>query len=100
MIWKSHGITPRSSILSLLVSLLAQSGIGPISSTRASSTNSHTYHLASSSLMLTSNLNPGGRIEMIDILYPLQSDDGTLTKDSASLRWSELLLDIFTKNNT
>ncbi|KAH7251368.1 S-adenosyl-L-methionine-dependent methyltransferase [Fusarium tricinctum] len=46
------------------------------------------------------NLNPGGRIEMIDILYPLQSDDGTLTKDSASFRWSELLLDIFTKNNT
>jgi hypothetical protein len=50
--------------------------------------------------MLTRNLNPGGRIEMIDILYPLQSDDDTLTKDSASFRWSELLLDIFTKNNT
>lgn len=50
--------------------------------------------------MLTRNLNPGGRIEMIDILYPLRSDDGTLTKDSASFKWSELLLDIFTKNNT
>jgi hypothetical protein len=36
---------------------------------------------------------------MIDILYPLQSDDGTLTKDSAAFKWSELLLDIFTKNN-
>ncbi|KAH6963207.1 methyltransferase [Fusarium avenaceum] len=46
------------------------------------------------------NLNPGGRIEMIDILYPLQSDDGTLTKDSTSFKWSELLLDIFTRNNT
>ncbi|KAI6765901.1 hypothetical protein HG530_006971 [Fusarium avenaceum] len=46
------------------------------------------------------NLNPGGRIEMIDILYPLRSDDGTLTKDSASFKWSELLLDVFTKNNT
>ncbi|RKL19265.1 hypothetical protein BFJ68_g3539 [Fusarium oxysporum] len=44
------------------------------------------------------NLNPGGRIEMIDIIYPLLSDDDTLTKDSALSRWSELLHDIFTKN--
>ncbi|CAG7558981.1 unnamed protein product [Fusarium equiseti] len=44
------------------------------------------------------NLNPGGRIEMIDIVYPLLSDDGSLTKDSALSKWSELLHDIFTKN--
>lgn len=44
------------------------------------------------------NLNPGGRIEMIDIIYPLLSDDGTLTKDSALSKWSGLLHDIFTKN--
>ncbi|RBA14309.1 hypothetical protein FPRO05_03101 [Fusarium proliferatum] len=44
------------------------------------------------------NLNPGGRIEMIDIIYPLLSDDGTLTKDSALCKWSDLLHDIFTKN--
>ncbi|KAF5633004.1 methyltransferase [Fusarium sp. NRRL 25303] len=44
------------------------------------------------------NLNPGGRIEMIDIIYPLLSDDGTLTKDSALSKWSDLLHDIFTKN--
>jgi hypothetical protein len=44
------------------------------------------------------NLNPGGRIEMIDIVYPLLSDDGSLTKDSALFKWSELLHDIFTKN--
>ncbi|EWZ30555.1 hypothetical protein FOCG_07702 [Fusarium oxysporum f. sp. radicis-lycopersici 26381] len=44
------------------------------------------------------NLNPGGRIEMIDIIYPLLSDDDTLTKDSALSKWSELLHDIFTKN--
>ncbi|KAF5973508.1 methyltransferase [Fusarium bulbicola] len=44
------------------------------------------------------NLNPGGRIEMIDIIYPLLSDDDTITKDSALSKWSELLHDIFTKN--
>ncbi|RKL32830.1 hypothetical protein BFJ72_g10330 [Fusarium proliferatum] len=44
------------------------------------------------------NLNPGGRIEMIDIVYPLLSDDGTLTKNSALCKWSDLLHDIFTKN--
>ncbi|KAI7759014.1 hypothetical protein LZL87_010009 [Fusarium oxysporum] len=37
-------------------------------------------------------------IEMIDIIYPLLSDDDTLTKDSALSKWSELLHDIFTKN--
>jgi hypothetical protein len=35
---------------------------------------------------------------MIDIIYPLLSDDDTLTKDSALSKWSELLHDIFTKN--
>ncbi|KAL4726553.1 hypothetical protein ACLX1H_005440 [Fusarium chlamydosporum] len=44
------------------------------------------------------NLNPGGRIEMIDIVYPLLSDDDSLTKHSALFKWSELLHDIFTKN--
>ncbi|KAF4339727.1 hypothetical protein FBEOM_6377 [Fusarium beomiforme] len=44
------------------------------------------------------NLNPGGRIELIDIIYPLLSDDGSLTKDSALSKWSEMLHDIFTKN--
>ncbi|KAF9769135.1 hypothetical protein IL306_013497 [Fusarium sp. DS 682] len=44
------------------------------------------------------NLNPGGRIEMIDIVYPLLSDDDSLTKDSALYKWSQLLHDIFTKN--
>ncbi|KAF5549420.1 mRNA 3 end-processing YTH1 [Fusarium phyllophilum] len=44
------------------------------------------------------NLNPGGRIEMIDIIYPLLSDDDTLTKYSALSKWSALLHDIFTKN--
>ncbi|KAG8362158.1 hypothetical protein FVEN_g79 [Fusarium venenatum] len=44
------------------------------------------------------NLNPGGRIELIDIIYPLLSDDGSLAKDSALSKWSEMLHDIFTKN--
>lgn len=35
---------------------------------------------------------------MIDIIYPLLSDDDTLKKDSALSKWSELLHDIFTKN--
>jgi hypothetical protein len=35
---------------------------------------------------------------MIDIVYPLLSDDGTLTKNSALCKWSDLLHDIFTKN--
>ncbi|KAF5268762.1 hypothetical protein FOXYS1_334 [Fusarium oxysporum] len=67
---------------------------------------SESYKYASSSPVpfssslkrINSNLNPGGRIEMIDIIYPLLSDDDTLTKDSALSKWSELLHDIFTKN--
>ncbi|KAF4456666.1 hypothetical protein F53441_1222 [Fusarium austroafricanum] len=47
-----------------------------------------------------SNLNPGGKIEMIDIIYPLLSDDETLSKDSALFKWSEMLLDIFRKNGS
>ncbi|KAM0494936.1 hypothetical protein ACHAP8_008314 [Fusarium lateritium] len=35
---------------------------------------------------------------MIDIIYPLLSDDGSLAKDSALSKWSEMLHDIFTKN--
>ncbi|KAF4953755.1 hypothetical protein FGADI_5748 [Fusarium gaditjirri] len=44
------------------------------------------------------NLNHGGRIEMIDIIYLLLSDDETLTENSALNKWSEVLHDIFTKN--
>ncbi|KAF5020567.1 hypothetical protein F66182_7399 [Fusarium sp. NRRL 66182] len=42
------------------------------------------------------SLNPGGTIELIDIIYPLCSDDGTLSEDSALFKWSRLLLDAFT----
>lgn len=38
------------------------------------------------------NLNPGGWIELADI-YPITSDDGTLTKDSATHEWVTKLLD-------
>ncbi|KAF5638082.1 methyltransferase [Fusarium sp. NRRL 52700] len=38
------------------------------------------------------NLSPGGWIELADI-YPITSDDGTLTKDSATHEWVTKLLD-------
>ncbi|WZH49909.1 S-adenosyl-L-methionine-dependent methyltransferase [Fusarium acuminatum] len=38
------------------------------------------------------NLNPGGWIEVLDILPPT-SDDGTMSPDTALFRWSNLLLE-------
>ncbi|KEZ42035.1 hypothetical protein SAPIO_CDS6440 [Scedosporium apiospermum] len=35
-------------------------------------------------------LQPGGYIELSDIIFPLESDDGTLPKDSALNQWGEL----------
>jgi hypothetical protein len=43
-------------------------------------------------------LNPGGTLELIDIVYPLQSDDGTLSEESSLSKWSKMLLDGFTAN--
>ncbi|KPM43218.1 hypothetical protein AK830_g3317 [Neonectria ditissima] len=40
-------------------------------------------------------LNPGGKIEIMDIIYPPQSDDGTLSKESALHKWATLLLRTF-----
>ncbi|KAJ4315837.1 hypothetical protein N0V84_008171 [Fusarium piperis] len=48
----------------------------------------------------TANLNPGGIIELIDIIYPLTSDDGTLAEDSALYKWSTLLSSAFTVNGS
>jgi hypothetical protein len=50
------------------------------------------------SLILTcpysrSFLNPGGYLEVVDIVYPLHCDDGTLPEDSALLKWSNIMLD-------
>ncbi|KAK0630214.1 S-adenosyl-L-methionine-dependent methyltransferase [Bombardia bombarda] len=42
------------------------------------------------------SLSPGGIIELQDIIYPMQCDDGSLDKNSAIYRWSELLLQSFT----
>lgn len=36
---------------------------------------------------------PGGYIECSDVVYPIKCDDGTLTKDHALYKWSELLLE-------
>ena len=38
------------------------------------------------------NLAPGGWIELADI-YPITSDDGTLTEESATYEWVTKLLD-------
>ncbi|KAJ4012296.1 hypothetical protein NW752_007970, partial [Fusarium irregulare] len=42
------------------------------------------------------NLEAGGVIELIDCIYPMTSDDDTLSKDSALYKWSKMLLDAFT----
>ncbi|KAH6971086.1 S-adenosyl-L-methionine-dependent methyltransferase [Ilyonectria robusta] len=42
------------------------------------------------------SLNLGGTIELIDIVYPIQSDDDTLSEDSPLYKWSKLLLSAFT----
>jgi hypothetical protein len=36
---------------------------------------------------------PGGYIEVTDITFPILSDDGSLTKDSALAKWSDLMLE-------
>ncbi|KAM5359177.1 hypothetical protein ACJZ2D_014675 [Fusarium nematophilum] len=41
-------------------------------------------------------LNPGGKIEIMDIIYPPRSDDGTLSEDSPLYKWATLLLRTFT----
>ena len=41
-------------------------------------------------IWLVSALQPGGYIELSDIIFPLESDDGTLPKDSALNQWGEL----------
>lgn len=45
-------------------------------------------------------MNPGGVIEIIDIVYPVQSDDGTLTTDMPLYQWAIKLLEAFTKNGS
>lgn len=41
-------------------------------------------------------LNPGGKIEVMDIIYPPQSDDGTLSEESPLYKWATLLVQTFT----
>ncbi|KAF7556940.1 hypothetical protein G7Z17_g985 [Cylindrodendrum hubeiense] len=37
------------------------------------------------------NLSPGGYIELMDPIYPVTSDDGTVPKESAVFKWSTLM---------
>ncbi|KAJ4245732.1 hypothetical protein NW762_013856 [Fusarium torreyae] len=46
------------------------------------------------------NLNSGGVVEMIDIIYPMQSDDYSLPEGSALYKWSNLLHTAFANNGT
>lgn len=46
-------------------------------------------------LTRTSNLSPGGVIELQDIIYPMASDDGSLTETSSLKRWGVLLNEAF-----
>ncbi|KAH8750854.1 S-adenosyl-L-methionine-dependent methyltransferase [Hyaloscypha sp. PMI_1271] len=36
-------------------------------------------------------LNPGGQLEIVDIVFPIECDDGTLSKDSALMKWSNFM---------
>ncbi|KAL6408483.1 methyltransferase [Ilyonectria robusta] len=41
------------------------------------------------------SLEPGGTLELMDIIYPLESDDGTLKEEHPSYKWSVLLQEGF-----
>ena len=41
---------------------------------------------------MTSNLNPGGYIELADICFPVETIDDSLPVDSALRDWSDLML--------
>ncbi|KAH7141616.1 S-adenosyl-L-methionine-dependent methyltransferase [Dactylonectria macrodidyma] len=42
-------------------------------------------------------LEPGGTLELMDIIYPLESDDGTLKEEHPSRKWSILLQEGFAR---
>jgi len=46
------------------------------------------------------NLEPGGWIELLDPVYPMCSDDGTLKPDSALFKWSNLCAIASTKQGS
>lgn len=39
------------------------------------------------------NLNPGGWVEVADILFPLESEDGTVTQNTNIKKWADLSLE-------
>lgn len=44
-------------------------------------------------LTISSNLNPGGILEIQDVYFDVQSSDGTLAEDSALRMWSKYILE-------
>jgi SAM-dependent methyltransferase len=45
------------------------------------------------------SLAPGGTLELIDIVYPITSDDGSLKPEHATHKWSHLLQEAFSGND-
>src|SRR5437763_1038564 len=44
-------------------------------------------------LQTRSHLEPDGWVEMQEIMFPVSCDDGTLTKDHALSKWSDLMVE-------
>lgn len=53
--------------------------------------------MVSVSLTVYRNLSPGGFIELMDPIYPVTSDDETVSEDSAVYKWSSLMNEAATK---
>jgi len=92
--WKKIGRITHPSTLSTCVCSRGPSKIGPGYSPSLSSEPAlvlHTYRVR----LITPprHLNPGGYIELFDVLNPLTTDDDTLPKDSSIFTWNSLLLE-------
>lgn len=44
-------------------------------------------------ITINRHLEPGGYIEIVDIAFPIESDDGSLTPDSALAKWSNYMFE-------
>ena len=103
MIWKPSGPTTIPSTSSTCECSRPRSRIGPSCSPKHTSRHPEapqpplSLEEVERSLQSVRNLEPGGYIELLDPVYPMVSDDGSLSKDSALYRWSSLLNDAATK---
>lgn len=42
---------------------------------------------------MQSNIKPGGYLELSDIVFPVQCDDGSMTEATPLRRWADLMLE-------